>query len=157
MAGDETTGVTVIRMDEGLDTGPIVRQREEPILAEDDAGSLGARLAAIGATELVSVLRTLAGGDMTAHPQDDAGVTVAPRIGPDERVIDWRAEAPPIVRLVRGLAPEPGATTAFRDQPLKVLGRRGRRRRVRRGSGHDRRRGGGRRARRGRHRIAFGF
>ncbi len=121
MAGDETTGVTVMRMDEGLDTGPILRRRPEPIRPDDDAGSLGMRLAAVGATELVATLGTIETGAAEAEPQDDTAATAAPRIGPAERVIDWGARASVIAGLVRGLAPDPGATTTFRGQPVKIL------------------------------------
>jgi methionyl-tRNA formyltransferase len=121
MAGDAVTGVTVMRMDEGLDTGPILSQLEEPIRPEDDAGALGARLAHLGARLLVSVLRMLPHGGVPARPQDDRLATSAPIIGSAERAIDWERSAEEIVRQVRGLAPEPAATTTFRGQPLKVL------------------------------------
>jgi methionyl-tRNA formyltransferase len=121
MAGDEVTGVTVMRMDEGLDTGPILNQLEDPIRPEDDAGTLGARLAHLGGRLLVSVLRMLPHGSLPARPQDDRLATRAPMIGPAQRRIRWDRPAEEIVRKVRALAPEPGATTGFREQPLKVL------------------------------------
>jgi methionyl-tRNA formyltransferase len=122
MAGDEITGVTVMRMDEGLDTGPILSQLEEPVRADDDAGALGGRLAPLGARLLVSVLRMLPAGGVPARDQDERVATLAPRIHPVERVLDWSGSAADLVRRVRGLAPEPGATTTFRGQPIKVLG-----------------------------------
>jgi methionyl-tRNA formyltransferase len=121
LAGDATTGVTVMRMDEGLDTGPILNQLVEEIRPEDDAGSLGARLAHNGAMLLTGVLRMLPQGGVPARPQDDRFATNAPRLRPEDRVIDWSAPAEAIVRRVRALAPEPGATTRSRGQPLKVL------------------------------------
>jgi methionyl-tRNA formyltransferase len=121
MAGDDITGVTVMRIDEGLDTGPILSQLEEPIRAEDDAGALGARLARLGGRLLVSVLRMLPDGGGPARPQDERLATLAPRIRPDERPLDWSSDARDLVRQVRALAPEPGATTTFRGQPVKVL------------------------------------
>jgi methionyl-tRNA formyltransferase len=121
LAGDDTTGVTVMRMDEGLDTGPILNQLIEEIRPEDDAGSLGARLARNGAMLLVGVLRMLPQGGVPAREQDDRLATRAPRLGPEERILDWAGPAEAIVRRVRALAPEPGATTAFRGEPLKVL------------------------------------
>ena len=121
MAGDEMTGVTVMQMDEGLDTGPILNQLEEPIRPEDDAGALGARLAHLGGRLLVSVLRMLPHGGLPARVQDERLATRAPMLGPAERVIAWDRPADEIVRQVRGLAPEPAATTTFREHPLKVL------------------------------------
>ena len=121
MAGDVVTGVTVMRMDEGLDTGPILNQLEEPIRPEDDAGTLGARLARVGGRLLVSVLRMLPHGGVPSRPQDDRLATFAPRIGPSARTIAWERRAEDIVRQVRGLAPDPAATTTFRGEPLKVL------------------------------------
>jgi methionyl-tRNA formyltransferase len=121
LAGDTTTGVTVMRMDEGLDTGPILNQLEEEIRPEDDAGSLGARLAHIGAILLTGVLRMLPTGGVPARPQDDRLATVAPRLGPDDRVLRWSEPAEQVVRRVRALAPEPGASTTFRGEPLKIL------------------------------------
>jgi len=121
LAGDETTGVTVMRMDEGLDTGPILNQLVEAIRPEDDAGSLGARLAHNGAMLLVGVLRMLPHGGVPARPQDDRLATSAPRLRPEDRILDWTGSADGIVRRVRALAPDPGATTTFRGEPLKVL------------------------------------
>jgi methionyl-tRNA formyltransferase len=121
MAGDDVTGVSVMQMDEGLDTGPILNQLEEPIRPEDDAGALGGRLAHLGGRLLVSVLRVLPHGGLPARPQDDRLATLAPRIGAAERTIEWRRSAAEIVRQIRGLAPDPAATTTFRGQPLKVL------------------------------------
>jgi methionyl-tRNA formyltransferase len=120
-AGDERTGVTVMRMDEGLDTGPILNQLEEPIRPEDDAGALGARLAKIGALLLVGVLRMLPHGGVPERGQEDAAATFAPTIGPDERTIDWERSPEEIVRWIRALAPRPGAATALRGARVKVL------------------------------------
>ena len=121
LAGDATTGVTVMRMDEGLDTGPILNQLVEEIRPDDDAGSLGRRLAHNGAMLLTGVLRMLPTGGVPARRQDDRLATSAPRLGPDDRILRWSEAAERIVRRVRALAPEPGASTTFRDEPLKVL------------------------------------
>ena len=121
MAGDTETGVSVMRMDEGLDTGPVLNQLAEAIRPEDDAGTLGNRLAHLGARLLVGVLRILPDGRLPARPQDGRLATVAPRIGPADRVIDWRRPPEQIARQVRALAPEPGASTTFRGNTLKVL------------------------------------
>jgi methionyl-tRNA formyltransferase len=121
LSGLDSTGVTTIRMDEGMDTGPILLQAEEPIRPEDDAGSLGDRLAVVGGRLLVETLDGLASGSMRERAQDDGAATYAPKIKPDDRVIDWARPAEEIVRLVRAMAPEPGATTKFRGMGLKVL------------------------------------
>jgi len=120
-AGDERTGVTVMRMDEGLDAGPILNQLEEPIRPEDDAGALGARLAKIGGLLLVGVLRMLPKGGVPERAQEDGAATLAPTIGADERAIDWGRSPEEIVQWVRALAPRPGAATTLRGAHVKVL------------------------------------
>ena len=121
LAGDAVTGITIIRMDEGMDTGPVLTAREEPISPEDDAGSLGERLARIGGDALVEVLAACAAGNAPASPQVAGGVTYAPKLEPHERWIDWREPAAAVVNRVRAFAPDPGATTRVRDVALKVL------------------------------------
>ena len=121
LAGDRITGVSVMKMDEGLDTGPVLARREEPIHDHDDAGVLGARLAAIGGALLVETLGLLARGDADAQPQDAALATSAPKLRPQDRIIDWTRDAGVVDRLVRAFAPDPGATTTFRGEGLKVL------------------------------------
>jgi methionyl-tRNA formyltransferase len=120
-AGDSLTGVTVMRMDEGLDTGPILNQLEEGVRPEDDAGMLGLRLAKIGALLLVGVLRMLPHGGVPARRQDEAAVTLAPKITAQERPIDWTRSPDEIVRWVRALSPQPAATTLVRGEPVKIL------------------------------------
>jgi methionyl-tRNA formyltransferase len=121
MAGDELTGVTVMRMDEGLDTGPILGSLEEPIRPDDDAGSLGARLAHLGGILLVGTVRQLAEQGLTARSQDGSKATFAGKLGPADRALDWTQEPGAIVRRVRALSPDPAATTRFRDGSLKVF------------------------------------
>lgn len=121
LLGLEKTGVTTIVMDVGVDTGPILHQREEPIGPADDAGSLGARLAAIGAEVLVETVDHLASGPVAPRPQEDSLATFAPRFGPGDRRIDWTAPALVLVNLVRALSPEPAATARFRGEGLKVF------------------------------------
>jgi methionyl-tRNA formyltransferase len=116
-----STGVTTMVMDRGMDTGAILEQATEEIGAEDDAGSLGARLAAIGGRLLVDTLDRLEDGVLQAVPQDEARATSAPRLTAGDRISDWAVEAGGVARRVRAFAPEPGAQTAFRGQPLKVL------------------------------------
>jgi methionyl-tRNA formyltransferase len=121
MTGDTVTGVSVMVIDEGLDTGPVLRTVEEPIRLDDDAGALGARLAEVGAVALRDAIEPFAAGELAGTPQPSDGVTLAPKISPDERRIDWSRDAATIGRLVRALAPSPGASTRFRDAGLKVL------------------------------------
>jgi methionyl-tRNA formyltransferase len=121
LEGDEVTGVSVMLMDRGMDTGPILATDETPIGSDEDAGSLGARLAELGAPLLVETLRGLEAGTIEPRPQDPSTATYAPKPAPQERVIDWSEGADAIVRRVRAFAPEPGATTTFRAEPLKVV------------------------------------
>jgi methionyl-tRNA formyltransferase len=121
LEGDDVTGVSVMLLDEGLDTGPVLASLEEPIRSDDDAGSLGDRLARLGSPLLVEQLRALQAGTADPVAQDDAAATFAPKPRPEERTIDWTDPADRIVRRVRAFAPTPGARTTFRNAPLKVL------------------------------------
>jgi methionyl-tRNA formyltransferase len=125
LEGDEVTGVSVMLMDEGLDTGPVLLTAGTRIGDDEDAGSLGARLADLGGPLLIEALRGLDDGSLEPHPQDHAAATVAPKLLPDERTIDWTHPSEAIVRRVRAFAPEPGAVTTFRQGRLKVLVARG--------------------------------
>ncbi len=121
LLGLERTGVTTIVMDRGMDTGPVLMQREESVRATDDAGSLGARLADLGARVLLETIDRLAAGPVAPSPQDHAVATFAPKFGPQDRQIDWTAPAEILSRLVRALSPEPSATAMFRGEGLKVF------------------------------------
>ena len=121
LEGLEVTGVTTIRMDEGMDTGPILLQREEPIAAREDAGSLGDRLAILGGRLLVETLDGLEAGTLVARSQDHDRATTGPKLRPEEEWIDWGEDAAAVIRRVRALAPDPGARTRFRGRILKVL------------------------------------
>jgi len=119
--GLPATGVTTMRMDEGLDTGPVLLQSEEPIRDDDDAGSLGGRLAELGGGLLIETLEGLERGTVSERPQDDRLATSAPKLTPDEEWIDWFEDAAAVTRRVRALAAEPGARTRVGDRILKVL------------------------------------
>lgn len=121
LLGLDRTGVTTIVMDAGVDTGPILHQREEPIAPDDDSGSLGARLAAVGAEVLVETIDHLASGPVAPRPQDHSLATFAPKFGPEDRRIDWAAPAMVLANLVRALSPEPAAVARFRGENLKLF------------------------------------
>jgi methionyl-tRNA formyltransferase len=119
LEGVDLTGVTTMRMNPGLDTGPILLQREEPISDADDAGSLGSRLAEIGGELIVETLASL--GEIAPRTQDEADATYAPRIEATDEAIDWTEPAVRVVRRIRAMAPSPGAWTRFRGNRLKIL------------------------------------
>ena len=121
LEGSSSTGVTTMVVDEGLDTGPVLLQATEPILDDDDAGTLGERLARLGAGLLVRTLDGIAAGWLAPRPQDDDEASYAPKLVPGDRVLDWSRDAEALVRQVRALAPEPGASTTFRGSSLKVF------------------------------------
>jgi methionyl-tRNA formyltransferase len=119
--GLDETGVSTIAMDEGLDTGGILMQAAERIAPEDDAGSLGERLARLGGGLLVRTVERLAAGTIDPVPQDDARATYAAKLTASDRRIDWGRPAEQVVNRVRAFAPDPGATTTMRQAPLKIL------------------------------------
>lgn len=121
LRGDRVTGVSVMRMVAALDAGPVYARREVVIGDDEDAGALGARLADLGADLLVEVVDALATGTAVATPQDAARVTTCGKLGPKDRPLRWDIEdAARTVARVRALAPDPGATTTFRGQTLRV-------------------------------------
>ena len=120
LAGDAQTGVTIMRMDAGLDTGPMLAQQAIAIAAEDDAGTLHDKLAALGARMIVEALDALAAGSARETPQPLTGVSYAHKLDRAAAQIDWHHAATDIARQVRALRPAPGAATHWRGQPLKV-------------------------------------
>jgi methionyl-tRNA formyltransferase len=121
LEGDEATGVTVMLMDEGMDTGPILATVETAIDPEEDAGALGARLSDVGTPVLLEALRGVDEGTLEPRSQDHTAATYAPKLLPDERTIHWDEPAEAVVRKIRSLAPDPGAVTTFRQGRLKIL------------------------------------
>lgn len=121
MAGDAETGITVMQMDEGLDTGGILSQRRMPIGPTDDAGAVHDALAAVGAGLVVETLAEMAAGRCRARPQPDEGVTYAAKIDRAETRIDWRKAAREIHRQVRALSPVPGAWFEAGGTRVRVL------------------------------------
>ncbi len=118
--GLDETGITIMRMDEGLDTGPILLQAREPIGPDDTAGSLTRRLAARGARLAVEALDGLAAGELEAAPQPETGATYAHKVDAADAAIDWTRPAPEIERSTRAYDPWPGAWTTWRGERLKV-------------------------------------
>jgi len=112
-AGDDVTGVTIMQMDAGLDTGPMLLAESVQIGADESAGALQARLAALGGELVVTALGALAGSRLVARPQPDAGVTYAAKISKAEATIDWRAPAATIERRLRAFDPAPGARSVL--------------------------------------------
>lgn len=125
LAGDAETGVTTMRMDEGLDTGPMLLAESTPISAADTAETVHDRLAALGARLIVSTLDGLMRNSIDAVAQPEEGVTYAHKLGKEEGVLDWRRPAAELERKVRAFHPWPG--TSFEapkdggDERIKVL------------------------------------
>jgi len=120
MAGDAVTGITIMQMDAGLDTGPMLLAESIPIAADDSTGSLHDRLAALGGVLVVRALDALANGTLHAEPQPAAGVTYAAKIDKREARIDWSRPAAEIERHIRALRPAPGAVSTLRCQDVKL-------------------------------------
>lgn len=119
--GDAGTGVTVIRLDEGMDSGPIVAQRETAIGADEDGAGLTDRLFQLGAELMVETLPEWAAGRIAAVPQDDAAATTTSLLKREDGEIDWSQDATRIARQVRAYQPWPGAFTLWRGKLLKVV------------------------------------
>ena len=118
-AGDAATGITIMQMDAGLDTGPMLLSRAEAIHADDTTGSLHDRLAQLGADMIVEALRALPGG-LTATPQPADGVTYAAKIGKTEASVDWNRPAAELERAIRAFNPFPGAVATLQQTPVKL-------------------------------------
>ncbi|MGH7819299.1 MAG: methionyl-tRNA formyltransferase [Candidatus Binatia bacterium] len=120
LAGEKKTGVTIMRMNERMDAGDILLQREMPILPDDTGESLGARMAKVGADALLEALALLERGELHATPQLESEATLAPMIRKEEGEIDWKRSASEIERAVRAFHPWPGAWTRLRGKLLKL-------------------------------------
>ncbi|MDP9432407.1 MAG: methionyl-tRNA formyltransferase [Actinomycetota bacterium] len=120
LAGDDLTGATTFRLDEGLDTGPVFGFATEPIGPADTAGDVLDRLAASGARLLLATLDGIADGRLAPMPQPAEGVSHAPKLAPADVRIDWSAPALRIDRLSRAATPVPGAWTRYGDRRIKL-------------------------------------
>lgn len=120
-AGDAESGVTVMQMEAGLDTGPMLLKVTTPITAGDTGGSLHDRLAQLGPQAVVQAIAGLAAGTLQGEVQDDALATYAHKLNKDEARIDWSRPADELERLVRAFNPWPICHSTLDGQPLKVL------------------------------------
>jgi methionyl-tRNA formyltransferase len=120
-AGDRETGITVMSMDEGLDTGDILLQRKIDILPSETGGSLHDRLAEIAPEALLESLRLIAAGNAPRIPQDQALASYAPKLNRESGRLNWNEPAGTIERKVRAYNPWPGAFTEFNDRKLKIF------------------------------------
>ena len=121
LAGDRETGVTIMQMDEGLDTGPMLLREAVPILPHTTAGELAETLAGLGSRLMVEALDRLASGTLVPEPQPVEGITYAQKLRRAEAQLDWRRPAAELERQVRAFDPWPGAFFAMRGERIRVL------------------------------------
>jgi methionyl-tRNA formyltransferase len=121
LSGDHQTGVTIMHMDPGVDTGPILSQRTTPISAEDTAGTLGKRLAQLGADLLIETLPAYLQGSLIPRQQDPSQATLAPMLKKEDGLLDLSQPAEALARRVRAFQPWPGAFLPWEGMPLKIL------------------------------------
>ncbi len=120
LAGDQVTGISIMQMEAGLDTGPVLLAESTQIGEDDTAGTLHDRLAAMGARLIVEALDRLERGDLTPKPQDDSLATYAPKLAKTEARIDWRLPAAELHRRVRAFNPFPGCSSRVQDTEIKL-------------------------------------
>jgi len=121
LAGDRESGITIMQMDEGLDTGPVLLSEPLAIAESDTGGSLHDRLASLGARLIVTALEHLAAGELSPLPQPSSGATYAAKLTCEEERLDWRRAAGDLARQVRALTPSPGAWCELAGERIKVL------------------------------------
>jgi methionyl-tRNA formyltransferase len=119
-AGDAQTGVTIMQMEQGLDTGPMLLMESLPIASDDTTGSLHDKLAVLGGKMIVEALRKLERGELRATPQPDAGANYAAKIAKEEAALDFTHASDILVRKIRAFNPFPGAFASFGGVPVKV-------------------------------------
>jgi methionyl-tRNA formyltransferase len=121
LQGDEKTGVTIMLLDAGMDTGPILNQREVPISDEDTTGSLGDKLSQVGAQLLIETLPLWIEGRIKPRPQDDGAASYSKMIKKEDGEVDWRLSAQELWRRVRAFDTWPGCYARWRDKRLKLV------------------------------------
>ncbi|MGD0279042.1 MAG: methionyl-tRNA formyltransferase [Smithella sp.] len=119
--GETRTGVTIMLMDEGMDSGDILMQEETPLGEDETYGDLHDRLARLGAALLIKTIEQMVDGTAKRVPQDAAAMTLAPRLKKETGKINWRDNASGIVNLIRGMSPSPAAYTLLEGQALKIF------------------------------------
>jgi methionyl-tRNA formyltransferase len=122
LAGERETGVTIMQMDEGLDSGPVLHRAATPIEPDETAGALATRLGDLGATALIEALSLLSAGLVRPQLQDHSAATYAPKVDREMARVDWSHEAGPLARQVRAFDPAPAAWTMLGDVPVKLFG-----------------------------------
>ena len=120
LAGDRETGVSIMQMDAGLDTGPVLSRHPVPVAADDDAGTLHDKLAALGGDAIVAALADVQAGRARAVAQPSEGVTYAAKIDKRDTRLDWTQSAATLERVVRAFRPSPGAFALLDGQPVKI-------------------------------------
>ena len=118
--GERVTGVTIMLIDETLDTGPILLQSKLAIEPSDDAGTLQERLATCGAETLLHALDAMESGVLSAVPQDHVKATYAPKLRKEDGIVVWGRSADDLAHLIRGITPWPGAVTMHQGKPLRI-------------------------------------
>ncbi|MEW6142053.1 MAG: methionyl-tRNA formyltransferase [Chloroflexota bacterium] len=121
LAGDEETGVTIMLMDEGMDTGPVLSRVPAPVLPQDTTGSLAEKLARIGADLLVETVPLWVEGKLKPQPQDNSRATYTRVIMPQDGLLDWKLAAQELWLRVRAFSPWPGSYTFWKGRRLKVI------------------------------------
>jgi methionyl-tRNA formyltransferase len=121
LAGDPETGITIMQMDEGLDTGPILSQQVTPIAPDTTAGELSERLAGLGARLILDALDGVSDATLLARPQPGTGITYAAKLRREEAQLDWQQSAAALDRQVRAFDPWPGAFFTARGERIRVM------------------------------------
>jgi methionyl-tRNA formyltransferase len=121
LRGESETGITIMQMEAGLDSGPILHRVSTPISAEETAGELAERLSELGAAALIEALSLISGGLSRPQAQDDSEATFAPKIDREMARLIWKRDAPSLVRQVRAFDPAPGAWTTLNGGILKLF------------------------------------
>ena len=122
LAGDRETGISIMQMEEGLDSGPVLHRLVTPIGQEETAGDLAGRLAELGATALVEAISLCSSGRARPVPQDQANATYAPKFDREQARVAWQREAQGLVQQIRAFDPAPGAWTELNGSTLKLFG-----------------------------------
>jgi methionyl-tRNA formyltransferase len=122
LAGDRETGISIMRMEEGLDTGPVLHRVATPVAEDETAGTLSRRLAALGAGALVEAISLIGAGLDRPQPQNDGAATYAPKVDRELARLDWSRDPQTLERQVRAFDPAPGAWTALDSAPVKLFG-----------------------------------